>query len=106
VSVIYCGVSCPSLVVLPLTCRLVQSELELNCWVTDEDHRNIFPIEIARTRTVGALKDAIKDKRKRAFEDVDSSSLVLWKVSTFSRVDEIARKSLMTLPSAGRRRKE
>jgi hypothetical protein len=39
------------------------------------------PFKIARTDTVGTLKEAIKDKNPESFHDVDARSLHLWKVS-------------------------
>jgi len=46
------------------------------------DHPNrIFPVKIAPTETVGALKDAIKAKKKKRFEHVDADALGLWNVS-------------------------
>ncbi|KAG1894527.1 uncharacterized protein F5891DRAFT_893524, partial [Suillus fuscotomentosus] len=60
----------------------VSSEpLHLNCIVLGDDPSHIFPINIAQTRTVGDLKDMIKDKKKRYFDHVDADSLKLWKVS-------------------------
>ena len=55
--------------------------LQLNCLVHGENSSHIFPVEIERTKSVGALKDAIKDKKKLAFNHVDADALVLWKVS-------------------------
>jgi hypothetical protein len=54
--------------------------LEINCLVLSESHTHIFPVEIATTRTVGALKDAIKEKKQHAFQHVDADDLVLWRV--------------------------
>jgi hypothetical protein len=42
---------------------------------------NIFAIEIALTKDVIALKKAIKDEKKNAFDTVDADSLNLWDVS-------------------------
>jgi len=58
-----------------------QPQLNLNCLVLGDDASHIFPIEIAEYKTVGALKDDIKDKKKHAFQHVDADTLVLWKVS-------------------------
>jgi hypothetical protein len=49
--------------------------------VLDDDTRHIFPIEIAERMTVSGLKDAIKDKKRPAFDHVPADTLVLWKVS-------------------------
>jgi hypothetical protein len=57
--------------------------LELNCFVHDDDPRphHVFPVKIARTESVGTLKEAIKDKKQVALEHVDADALQLWKVS-------------------------
>jgi hypothetical protein len=72
----------------------MSGNLELNCWVLGDDYNRTFPVKIANNETVGALKDAIKDKVKREFLDVDAKSLDLWKVRfsnfllfTESRID-------------------
>jgi hypothetical protein len=54
--------------------------LELNCLVLGESHTHIFPVKIAGTESVGALKDAIKDKKKPAFDHVPADTLILWRV--------------------------
>ncbi|THH02631.1 hypothetical protein EW145_g6727 [Phellinidium pouzarii] len=40
--------------------------------------KHIFPVEIARTKTVGQLKDEIKAK-KPAFANIAADDLLLWK---------------------------
>ena len=55
--------------------------LDLNCLVLGHDASHIFPIEIAERKTVGALKDAIKDKKRPAFDHVPADTLILWQVS-------------------------
>ena len=55
--------------------------LELFCWVQGDDPRHVFPLEIAETKTVGALKEAIKEKKKPAFDHVVADTLNLWRVS-------------------------
>ena len=41
----------------------------------------MFPVEIAREKSVGALKDVIKDKKKHGLHGIDADALTLWKVS-------------------------
>jgi hypothetical protein len=55
--------------------------LDLNCLVLGHDASHIFPVEIAERKTVGALRDAIKDKKRPAFDHVPADTLLLWKVS-------------------------
>jgi hypothetical protein len=38
-------------------------------------------IEIVDTKTVGTLKDRVKDKKKQSFQHIDADNLALWKVS-------------------------
>jgi Crinkler effector protein N-terminal domain len=49
--------------------------------VLGEDHSHVFPVEISASKTVGALKKAIKAEKMHAFEHVDADSLILWSVS-------------------------
>ena len=42
---------------------------------------HIFPVKIAGTESVSALKDAIKEKKQPAFDHVPANTLILWKVS-------------------------
>ena len=55
--------------------------LNLNCLVLGHDASHIFPIEIVESKTVGALKDAIKGKKEHTFQHVDADNLILWNVS-------------------------
>ena len=55
--------------------------LELNCWVLGYDSRRIFVVDIARSEVVSFLKEAIKDRTKSVFGDIDARTLRLWKVS-------------------------
>jgi hypothetical protein len=69
-------------------------DLTLQFWVFSHTSDRVFPVEIAKTKTVGALKEAIKDERKPDFDHVAADSLVLWKVSSFQRIDGAARRML------------
>ena len=55
--------------------------LELNCLVLGEPRSRIFVVEIAGTKSVSALKDAIKEKRKPALDHISADTLIMWKVS-------------------------
>jgi Crinkler effector protein N-terminal domain len=57
--------------------------LELNYWVVDEEISRVFPVKMPSTDAVGDLKEVIKGKEKHLFQDVDTGSLVLWKVNSF-----------------------
>ncbi|KAF9231409.1 hypothetical protein BU15DRAFT_56151 [Melanogaster broomeanus] len=52
--------------------------LELECWIHGEDTGRIFPVEISSTKTVAALKEAIKNKNPVGFCDVDPRNLDLY----------------------------
>ena len=54
--------------------------LQLNCLQLGDPIDNIFPIEIGDSKTVGALKDFIKDKKRPVFDHIFADNLVLWKV--------------------------
>ncbi|KAG2119013.1 uncharacterized protein F5147DRAFT_832823 [Suillus discolor] len=54
------------------------SKFNLNCLFLGDHPRNIFPVKIASTDTVGDLKDLIKEKP--AFRDLAADTLQLWKV--------------------------
>ena len=58
-------------------------EIELNCFVhgaTPAADR-IFPVVIARSRTVGTLKELIKQRKHPEFADLAADNLTLWGVS-------------------------
>jgi hypothetical protein len=61
--------------------NLPSEVLALNCLVLGDDIRvdRIFPVKIAKSETVGGLKQAIKNENK-AFVDLDAHSLDLWHV--------------------------
>jgi len=54
-------------------------DLTLNCWVHGHDIGRIFTVEISSTKTVSALRVAIKDMKPVDFHDVDADTLVLYK---------------------------
>ena len=55
--------------------------LELNCWVLGDDPRSVFPVEVASSKTVGYMREAILPKMENSCSDLVAKSLVLWKVS-------------------------
>jgi Crinkler effector protein N-terminal domain len=67
----------------------------LNCLIRGEDRKRIFPIEIGDDKTVGALREVIKAKKKNTFKDVDADNIVLWKVSI--AIDQDLKKSVGNL---------
>ena len=57
-----------------------KNEYLLNCCINDEPDRR-FLIRILKAALVSELKDAICDKNRHTFNDIDARSLVLWRVS-------------------------
>jgi hypothetical protein len=66
---------------LPSEPRLNHRNFELYCFVFDDDPRQVFPVKIAITESVGTLMKAIKEKKKPSLHHVDADALTLWKVS-------------------------
>jgi hypothetical protein len=68
--------------------------LKLFCWVLNTSVA--FPVNIARRKTVGHLKDAIKKEKESEFNhlQVDADWLDIWKVSGFSRHVSIRRSDI------------
>jgi hypothetical protein len=74
------------------------STLELNCLVLGDDRSHIFPVKILSTESVGALKKAIKDEKKPAFDHIPADTLILWNVSV--RDDEHLEENIKELDKA------
>jgi hypothetical protein len=55
--------------------------ITINCWVLSDDLDCVFPVKIAPDESVGALKKAIKEEKKPAFDHIPADRLGLWKVS-------------------------
>ena len=60
-----------------------------------DDAKRIFLIEIAKSKTVSALRDAIKDKIPYRLNGIDAIELILYKVSIFD--DDNLAQTLKTL---------
>ena len=58
-----------------------QPLLVLNCLILGDSRNNIFPVEIARAKSVGSLKKAIREEKHPAFQHIASDTLTLWDVS-------------------------
>lgn len=69
--------------------------LELNCLVLGDERNHIFNIEIPATKTVSALKKAIKEEKSPLFDHVPADNLAIWKVSV--PVDETFEENLRNL---------
>ncbi|KAF8311908.1 uncharacterized protein EI90DRAFT_865822 [Cantharellus anzutake] len=55
--------------------------LTLNCWVFGDDASQVFPVEISNTKSVGALRKAIRGEKPVALQHIDADTLTLWKVA-------------------------
>src|SRR5690554_4895161 len=56
--------------------------LTLFCLISGELASSAFPVELSPTKTVGALKAAIKAEQTPDFDDIDAHDLVLWRATT------------------------
>jgi hypothetical protein len=54
--------------------------ITLFCWVINTPIDQIFPVEVGHDEIWGNVKDAIKEKKKNEFADIDADTLKLWKV--------------------------
>jgi hypothetical protein len=59
----------------------MNAEISLACWILGLDNADAFPVDILRSKTVGHLKDAIKEKKGNALNHIDADQLKIWKVS-------------------------
>ncbi|KIL66082.1 hypothetical protein M378DRAFT_10374 [Amanita muscaria Koide BX008] len=55
--------------------------IDLFCLIFGNDSKNLFPVKIEATKTVAALKVAIKEERKPHFDNIKAEKLELFKVS-------------------------
>jgi Crinkler effector protein N-terminal domain len=62
---------------LPSGPQLDHHNLELNCFIFDEDPSQVFPVKITNTESVGTLMKAIKEEKKPALDHVDADPLTL-----------------------------
>jgi hypothetical protein len=65
-----------------------EPQLVINCLVRGDDSGRAFSVKIAKSETVGALKDAIKKKMEHACDGIDAVLLDLWKVSDSNLPDD------------------
>ena len=73
----------------------MSDKLDLNFCVLDDDPGRVFSVKAEK---VNALKEAIKDKKKDAFDAIDADLLDLWKVSIPAIKEEITRLKLNEQP--------
>ena len=55
--------------------------LKLVCYVRNDDYKQTFEVEIDKTKTVAALRKAIKEEMRPRFDDIPADSFLLWNVS-------------------------
>ncbi|KAI1311274.1 hypothetical protein EDD11_003520 [Mortierella claussenii] len=60
---------------------MASDTLTLFCLISGERLSTAFPVEVLSSKTVGALKNAIKLEKATAFEHIDANDLVLWKAT-------------------------
>jgi hypothetical protein len=54
--------------------------ITLLCWVIDTPTQQIFTVDVGHDVVWDKVKDAIKEKKKIGFNDIDADALRLWKV--------------------------
>ncbi|KAI6023017.1 hypothetical protein BKA83DRAFT_3629476 [Pisolithus microcarpus] len=59
----------------------LRATLDLNCLVLGDTPDHIFPVELANSETVGALREVIKSKKQHALHGVDADQLSLYRTS-------------------------
>jgi hypothetical protein len=65
--------------------------VQLHCLLLGDDTTHIFSVDIADSQPVSALKDAIKDKKRPALDDVPADRLNIYQVS-FAMDDDLGAK--------------
>ncbi|KAI6118315.1 hypothetical protein F5141DRAFT_999894, partial [Pisolithus sp. B1] len=55
-----------------------QATISLNCLILGNSQDHIFPVEISSLKTVGALREVIKDKKQHTFRHVEADKLSLY----------------------------
>ena len=63
----------------------MSDEIRLWCWVYRDDVNSLFPVDIPKNKTVGDLKDSIREKIFIRFRDMEARMLRLY--STIIPVD-------------------
>ncbi|KAF8835266.1 hypothetical protein BDN67DRAFT_975522 [Paxillus ammoniavirescens] len=56
----------------------LEAIITLNCLVLGGGPRNVFSVEIDKTKTVYALKVLIKSENPITFRDSDANTLIIW----------------------------
>ena len=77
--------------------------LSLNCLVLGDTLDHIFPVEIARTKPVSALKEAIKVEKSHAFDGIVADQLKLYRTSKEAEAldDDELMQALACAPEGG-----
>ncbi len=57
------------------------SDLSIYCWILGDRYEHVFQVEISRNKIIATLKDAIKAEKQNTLKDIDTCSLILYKVS-------------------------
>lgn len=60
----------------------MSDKVKLLCWVQNDSFDRVFVVRIKPSNTIDDLKEAIQAK-KPSFQQIDSDSLQLWKVSLY-----------------------
>ncbi|KAG6328972.1 hypothetical protein ID866_10116 [Astraeus odoratus] len=66
----------------------MEQPLMLHCWVYGTDVSRIFLVEISKTKTVAALRKAIRDEKPVVFGTVDANTLDIYPIAFDDDVDD------------------
>lgn len=58
----------------------MSTNIKLSCWIENQDAQDVFTLSIPRSHTISELRDAIVEQDLKAFHDIISQSLRLYKV--------------------------
>ena len=72
-----CFLPSPMLLILVIIPALTQFLLVINCYLHRDHPDHVFEVKILKDKSVAALKDAIKEKKRPNFDHLPADSLVL-----------------------------
>jgi hypothetical protein len=55
--------------------------ITIMCLVQGNSVDHVFPVDIVKSKNIGHLKDAIKEKKSPRFNDIAADELTLWQVN-------------------------
>ena len=55
--------------------------ITINCWIRGDEYMRVFDVEISRSKSVHALRVAIKAQMPNTLKDIEPFLLILYKIS-------------------------